>query len=60
MGFGVAFCQTTLPVAASIAKTVLSLPTTKTREAAPCGVFTVATTGAVMVDSTYSVGAAEI
>src|SRR5215467_5057921 len=60
MGFGVAFCQTTLPVAASIAKTVLSLPTTKTRDAGPRGVFTVTTTGAVMVESTDSFGAVEI
>src|SRR5579862_2654166 len=60
MVFGFAFCQTILPVAASIAKSVLSLPTTKTRVAGPCGVFTVATTGAVIVERMYSFGEVEI
>src|SRR5580658_6252581 len=60
MGFGFAFCQAILPVPASIAKTVLSLPTTKTRVAGPCGVFTVATTGAVIVERIYSFGGVEI
>src|SRR5260221_6885514 len=60
MVFGFAFCQAILPVAASIAKTVLSLPTTKTRATGPCGVFTMATTGAVMVERTCSWGTVEI
>src|ERR1700722_15810345 len=60
MVFGLAFCQTILPVAPSIAKTVLSLPTTKTRVAGPCGVLTLATTGAVMFERIYCFGGVEI
>jgi hypothetical protein len=60
MVFGFAFCHTIFPVAASIAKTVLSLPTTKTRAAGPCGVFTVATTGADIVERMYPFGAVDI
>src|ERR1700688_2201330 len=60
MVFGFAFCQAILPVAASMAKRVLSLPTTKTRAAGPCGVFNDATTGAVIVERTYSFGGVEM
>src|ERR1700733_465015 len=60
MVFGFAFCQTILPVAESMAKRVLSLPYTHTRVAGPCGVFSEATSGAVIVERTYSFGAVEI
>ena len=42
-----------------MAYTVLSLPTMNTRVFGPCGPFTVATSGAVSVDRTSSLGAVE-
>src|SRR5215472_16538217 len=54
---GKAFCQKILPVSASIANTVSSLPTTKTRVFRPWEVFTPsATSGEVRVDRTSSLG----
>src|SRR5260370_33058030 len=48
-------CQKIFPVSASIANTVSSLPTTKTRVFLPWGVLTPsATSGEVRVDSTSS------
>ena len=55
--FGKAFCQTTLPLSASIANTVSSLPTTNTSVRRPCEVVTPSTTkGAVRVDNAISRG----